>query len=157
MLNTYLLPTKTPIAAHVRGETHVNDARYFKYAMKLEEKPHQMEWLPINVSESCCQCEGRTTSALFVTSSRSPASEATIAFHSLNVSRFSVAAHRMSALVKSDKRGLSKLWDLHGGIDIFQRRCWGLDGSRPEKHLGSRSGPSMYGLNAYVWKRDQCF
>lgn len=55
-----------------------------------------------------------------MTSSRHPAS---ITFHSLSVSRFSVAAHRMSELVKSDKRGLSKLWDLHGGIDIFQRRC----------------------------------
>lgn len=74
-----------------------------------------MKRLHINVlkkkTESCCQCEGRTTSALFVTSSRCPVSvcEATITFHSLNVSRFSVAAHRMSELVKSDKRGLSEL------------------------------------------------
>lgn len=84
-----------------------NEPKYFQYAMKLEEKPHQMEWLHKNVlkkSESCCQCEGRTTSALFMTSSRCPVYVATITLHSLNVSRFSVAMHRMSELVKSDKR-----------------------------------------------------
>lgn len=130
-----------------------NEPKYFQYAMKLEEKPHQMEWLHKNVlkkSESCCQCEGRTTSALFMTSSRCPVYVATITLHSLNVSRFSVAMHRMSELVKSDKRGLSKLLVLCGGIDKFQRRCRGLDGSRPEWHSGSRSGPSTYRLNVCV-------
>lgn len=75
--------------------------------MKLEGKAHQMKQLHINVlkktTESCCQCEGRTTSAPFITSSRCQVfvCEATIALHPLNVSRFSVAAHWMSELVKN--------------------------------------------------------
>lgn len=112
--STHILPASKK-DAHVCDETHVMRQNHFKQAMKLEGKPHQMKRLHISVlkkaTESCCHCEGRRTSALFMTSSRCQFSvcEATITFHSLNVSRFSVAAHWMSELVKSDKRGHSKL------------------------------------------------